>query len=134
MSKKSPAPIAEPVEDLHTVVVEGVKDAARRASSAVTEARKPGRPLDLLARIGRQAPLGSMLVAFLFGVAVERRGRADLRPFIKGQRPWQNWRMCLLERQAFRRSAKSLDLGVAKLPSSKSPVDGTPCTTNGRSG
>jgi len=73
MSKENPVSTAEPVEDLHTVVVEGVKDAARRASSAIT-ARKPGRPLDLLARIGRQAPLGLMLVAFLFGVAVGRRG------------------------------------------------------------
>lgn len=73
MSEETPVPAAEPVEDLSAVVVEGVKDAAQRASAAIREARKPGRPLDLLARIGRQAPLGSILVAFLLGVAVGRR-------------------------------------------------------------
>ena len=73
MSEENPVPAADPVEDLHTVVVEGVKEAAQRASAAIAEARKPGRPLDLLARIGRQAPFGSIFVAFLLGVAVGRR-------------------------------------------------------------
>jgi hypothetical protein len=73
MSAENPVPAADPVESLHTVVVEGVKDAAQRANWAITEARKPGQPLDLLASIGRQAPLGSILIAFLLGVAVGRR-------------------------------------------------------------
>lgn len=73
MSEENLVPAPEPDEDLHTVVVEGVKTAAQRAGAAITEARKPGRPLDLLARIGRQAPLGSIFVAFLLGVAVGRR-------------------------------------------------------------
>lgn len=73
MSAENPVPAADPIESLHTVVIEGVRDAAQRANSAITEARKPERPLDLLARIGRQAPIGSILIAFLLGVAVGRR-------------------------------------------------------------
>ena len=35
--------------------------------------RKPGMPLSVLSNIAREAPLGSLLVAFLVGIAVARR-------------------------------------------------------------
>jgi len=66
-------PPAEPAEDLKDVVIDGVKDAADRGSTAIDEGRKPGRPLDILAKVTRDAPLGALLVAFLFGAAMARR-------------------------------------------------------------
>lgn len=67
--------ILPPAEDLKNVVVEGVKDAADRVSAAIDEGRKPGRPLDTLAKLTRDAPLGALLVAFLVGAALGRRHR-----------------------------------------------------------
>ena len=52
---------------------EAVKDTARRVSSAIDAGRKPGMPLSILSNIAREAPLGSLLVAFLLGVLVGRR-------------------------------------------------------------
>ena len=52
---------------------EGVKRAANSVGAAYQEARKPGMPLSVLANVAREAPLGSLLVAFLLGVAVARR-------------------------------------------------------------
>ncbi|WP_315726310.1 MULTISPECIES: hypothetical protein [unclassified Bradyrhizobium] len=48
--------------------------AADRLSEAAKEARRPGTALSTLAAITREAPLASLFVAFLFGVAVARRG------------------------------------------------------------
>jgi hypothetical protein len=73
MTDKTPVSAAEPAEDLKAVVVEGVKDAADRVSAAIDQGRKPGRPLDILAKITRDAPLGALLIAFLVGTAVARR-------------------------------------------------------------
>jgi hypothetical protein len=39
----------------------------------VGSGRKPGMPLSVLSNIAREAPLGSLLIAFLLGVAVARR-------------------------------------------------------------
>jgi hypothetical protein len=75
MTHETPLPAAEPAEDLKDVVIDGVKDAADRVSSAIDEGRKPGRPLDILAKVTRDAPLGALLVAFLFGAAIARRRR-----------------------------------------------------------
>ena len=50
----------------------GVK-VAESVSSAIEAGRKPGMPLSVLSNIAREAPLGSLLVAFLLGVAVARR-------------------------------------------------------------
>ncbi len=52
---------------------ESVRKATETAGAAYDEARKPGMPLSVLANIAREAPLGSLLVAFLLGVAVARR-------------------------------------------------------------
>ena len=54
-------------------VSDTVKATAYRLSDAYDTARKPGMPLSILSNIAREAPLGSLLVAFLLGVAVARR-------------------------------------------------------------
>ncbi|WP_398472561.1 hypothetical protein [Tardiphaga sp.] len=54
-------------------VVDTVKDAAHRVSDTFEAGKKPGMPLSILANVAREAPLGSLLVAFLLGVAVARR-------------------------------------------------------------
>lgn len=42
-------------------------------SNAIATARQPGKPLATVAAITREAPLASLFVAFLFGIAVARR-------------------------------------------------------------
>ncbi|MBW7970010.1 hypothetical protein [Bradyrhizobium sp. BR 10289] len=54
-------------------VAGGLHAAVDRLTAVVEEARKPGRPLATVAAITREAPLASLFVAFLFGVAVARR-------------------------------------------------------------
>ena len=54
-------------------VAGGLHAAVDRLTSAIEEARKPGRPLATVAAITREAPLTSLFVAFLFGVAIARR-------------------------------------------------------------
>jgi len=56
-----------------TEVTGALKTAVDRLSDAITEARKPGKPLSTISAITREAPLASLFVAFLFGVAVARR-------------------------------------------------------------
>lgn len=50
-----------------------LKAAVDRLSSAIATARQPGKPLSTLSAITREAPLASLFVAFLFGIAVARR-------------------------------------------------------------
>jgi hypothetical protein len=54
-------------------VTDAVKGTAQRIGDAVETGRKPGMPLSVLGNIAREAPLGSLLIAFLLGVAVARR-------------------------------------------------------------
>jgi hypothetical protein len=54
-------------------VTGALKTAADRLSEAVADARRPGKPLSEIAAITRKAPLASLLVAFLCGIAVARR-------------------------------------------------------------
>jgi hypothetical protein len=66
----------DPVLEEKTVVGEvtdAVKGTARRIDGAIDSGRRPGMPLSVLSNIAREAPLGSLLVAFLLGVAVARR-------------------------------------------------------------
>jgi hypothetical protein len=65
-------PVPEPKSAMADVT-EAVKGAAHRVSDAIETGRKPGMPLSILSNIAREAPLGSLLVAFLLGVAVARR-------------------------------------------------------------
>jgi hypothetical protein len=54
-------------------VTDALKGTAQRISDAVDSGRRPGMPLSILSNIAREAPLGSLLVAFLLGIAVARR-------------------------------------------------------------
>jgi hypothetical protein len=54
-------------------VSEAVKGTFNRIGDAIDMGRKPGMPLSILSNIAREAPLGSLLAAFLLGVAVARR-------------------------------------------------------------
>jgi hypothetical protein len=65
-------PVPEPKSAIADVT-DAVKGAAHRVSDAIETGRRPGMPLSILSNIAREAPLGSLLVAFLLGVAVARR-------------------------------------------------------------
>jgi hypothetical protein len=54
-------------------VTEALQVAVGRLSDAIKAAREPGQPLATISAITREAPLASLLVAFLFGIAVARR-------------------------------------------------------------
>ncbi|WFU43471.1 hypothetical protein QA640_14075 [Bradyrhizobium sp. CB82] len=54
-------------------VAGGLHAAVDRLTATIEEARKPGKPLSTIAAITREAPLASLFVAFLFGVAIARR-------------------------------------------------------------
>ena len=56
-----------------TEVSAALQTAVGRLSDAITAARQPGMPLATVSAITREAPLASLFVAFLFGVAVARR-------------------------------------------------------------
>jgi hypothetical protein len=47
--------------------------AVDRLTAAIEYARRPGQPLATIAAITREAPLTSLCIAFMFGVAVTRR-------------------------------------------------------------
>ena len=56
-----------------TEVSAGLQAAVNRLSQEIAAARRPGKPLAIVSAITREAPLASLLVVFLFGVAVARR-------------------------------------------------------------
>lgn len=56
-----------------TEVSEGLRAAADRLSGAIATSRRPGGALATLSAVTREAPLASLFVAFLLGVAAARR-------------------------------------------------------------
>ena len=54
-------------------VTTALQAAVDRLTRAIATARQPGMPLSTLSAITREAPLASLFVAFLLGVAVARR-------------------------------------------------------------
>jgi hypothetical protein len=54
-------------------VTGALQTAVERLSDAIATARQPGKPLSTISAITREAPLASLFVAFLFGIAVARR-------------------------------------------------------------
>jgi len=50
-----------------------LRGAAETVSTAIKAGQKPGMPLSVLSNIAREAPLGSLFVAFLLGLAFARR-------------------------------------------------------------
>lgn len=74
ISSDSPsAPITERIADTVTDVARTGAEAVHRVNDAVQYARGPGRPLDIISTVARKAPLSSLLVTFLLGVAFARR-------------------------------------------------------------
>ncbi|MBR0869547.1 hypothetical protein JQ633_04190 [Bradyrhizobium tropiciagri] len=56
-----------------TDVSDGLRAAVDRLSSAIAASRRPGGTLATVSAVTREAPLASLFVAFLLGVAVARR-------------------------------------------------------------
>lgn len=54
---------------------ESVRETTQSIADAIEAGRRPGAPLDRLARWTRDAPLHALTVAFLLGVLVARRRR-----------------------------------------------------------
>lgn len=54
-------------------VTGALRAAVDRLSAAIENARRPGQPLSTIAAVTREAPLTSLCIAFMFGVAVARR-------------------------------------------------------------
>ena len=50
-----------------------MRDATERLADAVEAGRRPGIPLHIVSRAACEAPLTSLLIAFLMGVAFSRR-------------------------------------------------------------
>jgi hypothetical protein len=85
MSIETPQPIPQPgvaeraidtatdVSRTMTQVSAALRVAADGLCQAIAAARQPGKPLSTISAITREAPLASLFVAFLFGVAVARR-------------------------------------------------------------
>jgi hypothetical protein len=64
---------ATDVSSTITDVSAALQAAVDRLSLAIATARQPGKPLATISAITREAPLASLFVAFLFGIAVTRR-------------------------------------------------------------
>lgn len=47
--------------------------AVDRLSAVLADARRPGRPLAIISAVTREAPLSSLAVAFMIGLAIARR-------------------------------------------------------------
>jgi hypothetical protein len=62
---ESKSPIAE--------VSDAMKAAVDFVQGAIDAGRRPGMPLSILSNMAREAPLGSLFVAFMLGIAVGRR-------------------------------------------------------------
>jgi hypothetical protein len=56
-----------------TELSENLQAAARKLTDALAASRQPGTALSTIGAITREAPLASLFVAFLFGIAVARR-------------------------------------------------------------
>ena len=65
-------PVAER-SSTRSALSDALRDTIGLANATVEAARKPGMPLGILSSITREAPLGSLMVAFLLGVAFARR-------------------------------------------------------------
>ena len=65
-------PVPEPKSAI-AEAFEAVKGTVHRVGSAIEAGQKPGMPLSILSNIAREAPLGSLIIAFLLGVVVARR-------------------------------------------------------------
>jgi hypothetical protein len=67
-----PVPKPKPVV---TEVIEVLEQTVCYIKGSFEAARRPGMPLSVLSNVAREAPLGSLLIAFILGIAVGRRAR-----------------------------------------------------------
>ena len=58
---------------------EAIQSASQTVTDAIDAGRRPGMPLDTLARLTRESPLAALAIAFLFGVAISRPRYRPLR-------------------------------------------------------
>jgi len=65
-------PTPEPKSTIDEVS-DAVKGTVNRVSGVIEASRRPGMPLSVLSNVAREAPLGSLLIAFMLGIAVARR-------------------------------------------------------------
>ena len=66
----------DPATDVSRTITEvsaALQAAVDRLGEAIATARQPGKPLSTVSAVTREAPLASLFVAFLFGVAIARR-------------------------------------------------------------
>ena len=61
--------VSRTIED----VTAGLQAAVERLRAAIENAQRPGQPLAKLSAATREAPLTSLLIAFMLGVAIARR-------------------------------------------------------------
>jgi hypothetical protein len=73
MTDEISRPVNEKLSELQTKVSDGVKAAASAISAAIEDGKKPGKPLETLSKMTREAPLGMLLAAFLIGRALAKR-------------------------------------------------------------
>jgi hypothetical protein len=73
MTDDSTPSVTERIDNVKTVVTDGVTEATARLGDAIDEARKPGNVLDILSRFTRETPLVALAAAFLVGRAFARR-------------------------------------------------------------
>jgi hypothetical protein len=52
---------------------ETIRSTSHRVSDAINAGREPDMPLDVLAKLVREAPLPSLAIAFLLGALIARR-------------------------------------------------------------
>jgi len=71
MTDEVKGPQDEP--DTVSKVVDGIQSASQRVSDAIETGRRPGMPLDTLARATREAPLAALAIAFMLGLTFARR-------------------------------------------------------------
>lgn len=63
----------DPSVDADRFGIKKLSAAIQSLSDVLDGAKKPGMPLSILSNIAREAPLGSLLVAFVLGIAIGRR-------------------------------------------------------------
>lgn len=63
----------DPVREVDPFGTKKLSAAIESLRTLVDGVKKPGMPLSVLSNIAREAPLGSLLAAFMLGVAIGRR-------------------------------------------------------------
>lgn len=73
MTDKSTPYASDQLSYLKTTLTDGAQAVASTIGEALEEGKKPGKLLDALSKMTREAPLGMLLAAFLMGRALAKR-------------------------------------------------------------